>query len=1154
MTIDLGPDANDLLELLRDRGFQNEVAQVRAKSLLSEIEQYDSGTRWRYDVVRLARNGTGAVSDLENAARRAPQLFSESDDLRQASLRVAQLWESLGRIREGSDRQPAWLNAALAYELAGYQANAVCLAARLLDTGLVRENAVLSLSSTFLRRLFLAVLKDGAPMRRAPELANLAGPALFRRAASAAMATGLVNGARFFLSGQLGWLTDADRYLALAWEGFSQLGLVDEANSAHLTRTLLPVMASKSTWTALRNVHPGNAKWDRYLKLLARGPGSYVIRTPSVSELWPSQQAAIDMGLFTNDHGMVVRVPTSAGKTRIAEMAMVHTLATSPGARCLYVAPYRALVSELQNSFLNIFADLGYRVSSFLGAYDADAFEQALATEADVLIITPERLDLLLRLQPEFFDSVRMVVLDEGHIADDLTRGAKYELLLSRLKVRLPDARFIFLSAVIPEETLLDFASWLRAGDSVVRSSWRPSVLRVARFEWRGDQGFVEYERSDDLEFPGEFLRGVIQQRTYEHVHPVTRHTRRPKFPSPAHRAQTVAELGFRFAQAGPVLVFCPQTDLVEAVAQAYALRLELTELVDEPVPAFFRTPDTRSVRVAEDWLGPDHKITQWLRKGIAIHHGRLPDVLRNAIETDYRERKYRILVATNTLAQGVNLPIRTVIIHSTRRRIDRDTEERISAREYWNIAGRAGRAGWETEGTVIHLLNTARDRQDYAYFLASRDAVEPVQSVLLQLMNGLIQQRWVTDEVAEYLDADLLALMAEEDPDELGRSLDAVLDQSLAAVQARRLGQDIESLRVVFHSAKDRIIEQVPQAGRRRTFRDTGLSLASNLSLEQKVQEEAGSLRELLLSADSQTYFGLEEIILAVVVTLPEMEPTVDVPISYSDALVLWLQGNSTVDVHTELLGQTLALQNQDDLSLERFGRWVGDFFSYRLPWGTAAFLRVACASLDIDPNQLSPHTKALPAMVKFGVPLPEAAWAMSAGIPFRRLAISLAARFRAEHAGMDNNEFREWLASVEESDLRQEYRLEGDVLQDVALVLSRSAPSPLLRNLQSLESQLPIETSVAGVAYEGRWQTAALAQVGMSINLSRDYDNTIDRNAIEVLLEGQILGFVPRSVAAFLAPEMDAGVFLTAEITNISDGPRRAVDIRIRQPVALT
>ena len=133
----------------------------------------------------------------------------------------------------------------------------------------------------------------------------------------------------------------------------------------------------------------------------------------------------------------------------------------------------------------------------------------------------------------------------------------------------------------------------------------------------------------------------------------------------------------------------------------------------------------------------------------------------RTAIETDFRQRNLRVLVATNTLAQGVNFPVKTVIFHSCWRY--HESRERISARDYWNIAGRAGRAGEETEGLIIHIKTTPADDNDFRYFLTHRDNVEPVESALYRQLLELAQHRLSDEALAAELDPEILALLVEE-------------------------------------------------------------------------------------------------------------------------------------------------------------------------------------------------------------------------------------------------------------------------------------------------------------------------------------------------------------------------------------------------------
>ena len=108
-------------------------------------------------------------------------------------------------------------------------------------------------------------------------------------------------------------------------------------------RALIPAAAARSTWRALGTHAQGDARWDRYLTILARGVGRNLLLSPSMSELWPSQTNALERGLLDPANSAVVRMPTSAGKTRVAELAIVDMLVRQPGSMCVYVAPFRAL-------------------------------------------------------------------------------------------------------------------------------------------------------------------------------------------------------------------------------------------------------------------------------------------------------------------------------------------------------------------------------------------------------------------------------------------------------------------------------------------------------------------------------------------------------------------------------------------------------------------------------------------------------------------------------------------------------------------------------------------------------------------------------------------------------------------------------------------
>jgi superfamily II DNA/RNA helicase len=671
-----------ILSLVQDLEFQKETAQVQAKALLSEVTKQIPSYNWSYIARRIIRNIVMATFELENISRENPDKI---EDLSGAARKFALIWESLAQLREATSRKTALINAAVNYELAGYQANAMGIAKQLSPNGTQVESPLLiEMSALFLQRRFLRLLELSKKAQAEPFVEKELNIFLIEAMALALASKAFSHVVQFFLAEDRPALEKAIEEFRNAENLFVSLDLVEESNLVRSIRSLLPVMKKRATWILLPGLAPNQPRWQRYLKLLARGVGADIYRTRSISELWPSQITALEKGLLTSSSNKIVRMPTSTGKTRIAELAIVHTLVNNPGTKCVYVAPYRALVSEVEQSFLGLLSDLGYRVSTIIGSYESSDFEEFLFRETDVLVVTPEKLDLLLRAHSEFLNTVRLFIFDEGYILHDRHRGVKCELLLTRLKRKLPDARFILLSAVVPQETLEDFAAWFNVSpqEDILTSTWRPSIQRYAKFEWARQSGVLRYAPEEDIPILEEFVPGVIHQELFEYKNPETGRIHRKKFPDQINKAQVAAELAFKFAELGPVLVFCSQANHVEAVARALQERLRLSSLTNQDIPSYFAGAiEERSSVLAQEWLG-DRPIASWLKSGIGVHYGDLPDVIRNAVETDFRQRKLRVLIATNTLAQGVNFPVKTVIIHSCWRYVD-DSRERIPARDY---------------------------------------------------------------------------------------------------------------------------------------------------------------------------------------------------------------------------------------------------------------------------------------------------------------------------------------------------------------------------------------------------------------------------------------------------------------------------------------
>jgi hypothetical protein len=225
-------------------------------------------------------------------------------------------------------------------------------------------------------------------------------------------------------------------------------------------------------------------------------------------------------------------------------------------------------------------------------------------------------------------------------------------------------------------------------------------------------------------------------------------------------------------------------------------------------------------------------------------------------------------------------------------------------------------------------------------------------------------------------------------------------------------------------------------------------------------------------------------------------------------------------------------------------------DFFGYRLPWGISSYIQIAIKILNIDREIVSPIAKFLPSMMKFGLPDPISCWAMSIGIHYRKVAIDLSARFRRETQVQDYENFIYWLGTLSVERLNYDFELKSPLLEDVSRAIFTASSNPLLKDLADIDDFLPIEVEVKGIKYNNRYITASFAKPAQTVFLFRDYDNTVDRNAIGIKLFNKEIGYVPRDVSQILAPEMDTGIALYATITAVNNDreiPKIWISIRL-------
>jgi hypothetical protein len=262
---------------------------------------------------------------------------------------------------------------------------------------------------------------------------------------------------------------------------------------------------------------------------------------------------------------------------------------------------------------------------------------------------------------------------------------------------------------------------------------------------------------------------------------------------------------------------------------------------------------------------------------------------------------------------------------------------------------------------------------------------------------------------------------------------------------------------------------------------------------------------------------------------SLDEMQSEREIPSDYADLLVSWISGQDVGAIASSL---------SDEVDLQSLSPFIEDVFSYRMPRGVAGYATIAKAVL-ADPDDAEPAgiVVSLPAMMKFGVSIPEASWAMSAGIPTRSLAMQIAREFLAEE--LDGaSEFRRWLGRQGIDGLAERFGIEEPLLYETARALLRHIDNPYLREYEGLDGLLPWEVSVRASRFAIDSGAMDRLVENQSLFVVRDYGSVLDRNSVQIRDEDVHLGWLPRAVSQTIAPEIDAEVILSATLVGLEPG----------------
>ncbi|MCY4226617.1 MAG: DEAD/DEAH box helicase [Gammaproteobacteria bacterium] len=502
-----------------------------------------------------------------------------------------------------------------------------------------------------------------------------------------------------------------------------------------LSRILAPaahMMVDNSIWTVTRAV---NSRVTQFVQsLTARN------REHPIFEMLPPQRRTLrEEGLLGSGHrSVVVNLPTSSGKTFIAEFRILQALNQfdQENGWVAYLAPTRALVNQLTTRLRQDFSRLKIAVEKVSPALEVDGLEAGMLTEADqsrqfrILVTTPEKLDLMLRggWESEIGRPLTLIVVDEAHGLASESRGIRLELLLATINRECRYAQFLLLTPFIRNGA--EIARWLSP------ESNKSIDLGV---DWTPNDRVVAIARANQGDRRGEFSLSLH-----------TRHTTRNTLDIPEQIViGKPRPLGFAWSAVKHSL-----GRIAATTAQVLHKRGTVIVLADTPLATWrianeFKTEENRRTleggelkhvqQFLIDEMGQDFPLARLLEYGVGVHHAGMSEDTHTLVEWLTESGRLGILVATTTIAQGVNFPVSGVVFASHQYRSSKWPYRRnMPPEDFWNIAGRAGRVDQGDIGVVALATHNDVRQQVLEEFIDT--SVGELNSTLINMVQTAME------------------------------------------------------------------------------------------------------------------------------------------------------------------------------------------------------------------------------------------------------------------------------------------------------------------------------------------------------------------------------------------------------------------------------
>lgn len=793
--------------------------------------------------------------------------------------------------------------------------------------------------------------------------------------------------------------------------------LLDLESVARLLEACATQMARNSIWTVTRAV---NSRVTRFVETLVdRGRGDHAL----FDVLPPQRRALAEQGLLgSSRRAVVVSLPTSSGKTLIAQFRILQAINQFDQERgwVAYLAPTRTLVNQVARQLRRDFEPLGVVIEQVSPALEVDKVEIELLTQHDrdkefrVLVTTPEKLDLMLRQgwEVKIARPLTLVVVDEAHNLQCPRRGLKLELLLATINSECENAQFLLLTPFITNAR--EVARWLgdqNADDISFSVDWQPNdrVIGIASLK-QGD-----HIRGKSYDYSVELESVHTTRRTLTVDDPIllgTNHDIASTLSEASNTATVAAIAAQELQRRGPVIVMHTQPRWVWSLAKTLILECN-------------HRPASDRILLVQDFLrleyGEEFPLINMINYGVGVHHAGLSDDVRTLMEWLFEHEELRFLVATTTIAQGVNFPVSGVVMASHQYPYGED----MPPEDFWNIAGRAGRIGQGDLG-VVALASESEERTAALRTFINQQAGD-LSSALIQmadkakdLLSNLGMIVYLHPEWSSFLQYLAHTYQQMGKPATFGDEIEQVLRNTYGFSKLRvQKPQQASSLLAGIHAYADYIREPNQPL---KLVDSTGFSLQSIRSAMAQSRDSgitADSWNRSTLFTDGDTSL---QAMMGVLLRIPELRENLKDILGKNKTtgdklariLKEWVNGASV-----ESIARTHFMDGDSYVNaVTKCGQNLSSKLTQTTAWGLGALLAITGSGL---PDDQVNEARNLPSQVFYGVNSDEAITLRLLGVP--RMAALHIAQNQPDLAFGPIASVRSRLRSLSEAEWRSAY-----------------------------------------------------------------------------------------------------------------------------------